>query len=54
MARVKTKFCPACRTAKPATSFHARKASKDGLASQCKACRNEEMRRRYREWKAKN
>lgn len=42
-----TKFCSGCNTMKQKTQFHERKLSKDGLASRCKVCRNEDMRRRY-------
>lgn len=33
-----TKHCTVCRQSMPASNFHARKLSKDGLASSCKPC----------------
>ena len=34
------KRCPACETVKPMTDFHRNRSKKDGLADQCKLCKN--------------
>lgn len=38
------KKCRICELPKPLTDYHVRVASKDGRASKCKECRNEEQR----------
>lgn len=34
------KYCPACKTDKPRSEFHAQKKRYDGLQSNCKACKS--------------
>ncbi len=34
-----SKYCPQCETEKPANAFYRDKHQKDGLTTQCKACR---------------
>src|SRR2546421_6650138 len=39
-----TKRCPNCRLVKPATEFPRNRATRDGLATYCKPCHNQQMR----------
>lgn len=41
---VDEKCCNACEVVKPASEFHASRASKDGLQSRCRDCRSEQER----------
>jgi len=41
------KHCPRCNLLKPASDFHRRSASKDGLTARCSECINELNRMRY-------
>ena len=46
------KVCTGCRVEKPHAEFHKRRDAKDGLASRCKACRNEHNRNTPRDLEA--
>lgn len=43
----KMKHCPDCNTAKPASEYNKRRASKDGLQPKCRACDNIRSLNRY-------
>lgn len=43
------KICTRCKVLKPFDGFSVRKASHDGLAAQCKVCKNEVAKTRYAE-----
>ena len=45
-ADVAHKFCPTCRSLKDAAEFHSNRSRRDGLMSQCRACKRE-ARGRY-------
>lgn len=41
------KMCYGCNTEKPLSEFHQERSRKDGLATQCKACRSAHYKRTY-------
>ena len=45
---MKTKYCPTCKQEKSTDEFHKNKARYDGIASQCKICKNKETLQRER------
>ena len=42
------KFCPTCRSLKDVAEFHSNRSRRDGLMSQCRACKLEARRRSER------
>lgn len=42
-----TKHCPTCKTDKPTSEFHSNAGRKDGLASNCKICKQLHQKKWY-------
>ena len=48
------KKCSTCKIKKELTEFNKRKASKDGLRSQCRSCRKEYLKKWYQQNKERH
>ena len=41
------KYCPKCKTKKPANEFYANKLTKDKLGTYCRSCMRSEQKKKY-------